>query len=111
MADAGRSQGAPESDAPLAQRIRFAIAKQTQITAGKAATTTVNCPGIDDADKPGKHALKCTVTYAGKSYTGTLTVDAKQYTASYKFTSAQVAIVQGEGRRRGPARRCRTPRR
>lgn len=86
--------GAPESDAPLAQRIRFAIAKQTQLTAGKAAKTTVNCPGIDGADKPGNHSLKCTVTYAGKPFTGTLTVDAQPYNASYKFTSEQVAIVK-----------------
>ncbi|MFB6726200.1 hypothetical protein ACFCV3_38880 [Kribbella sp. NPDC056345] len=86
--------GAPESDAPLANRIRFAIAKQTQLTAGKAAKTTVNCPGIDAADKPGKHTLKCTVTYAGKPFTGTLTVDAQPYNASYKFTSEQVAVVK-----------------
>jgi len=86
--------GAPESDAPLAQRIRFAIAKQTQLTAGKAAKTTVSCPGIDDVDKPGNHTLKCTVTYAGKPFTGTLTVDAEPYNASYKFTSAQVAVVK-----------------
>ncbi|GAB3928781.1 hypothetical protein GCM10029976_027220 [Kribbella albertanoniae] len=86
--------GAPESDAPLAQRIRFAIAKQTQVTAGKAAKTTVNCPGIDAADKPGKHTLKCTVTYAGKPFTGTLTVDAQPYNASYKFSSEQVAVVK-----------------
>lgn len=87
-------KGEPASDAPLAQRIRFAIAKQAQITAGRAATTTVNCPGIDQAESPGKHTLKCTVTYAGKPYTGTLTVDAKQYSASYKFTSDKVAIVR-----------------
>ena len=87
-------KGEPASDAPLAQRIRFAIAKQTQVTAGRAATTTVNCPGIDKAESPGKHTLKCTVKYAGKSYEGTLTVDAKQYTASYKFTSEKVAIVR-----------------
>ncbi|NEA37177.1 hypothetical protein G3I17_36845 [Streptomyces sp. SID13031] len=87
-------KGEPASDAPLAQRIRFAISKQAQITAGRAATTTVNCPGIDQAETAGKHTLKCTVTYAGKPYTGTLTVDAKQYTASYKFTSDSVAIVK-----------------
>lgn len=87
-------KGQPASDAPLSQRIRFAIAKQAQIAAGKAATTTVSCPGIEDADKPGTHNLKCTVTYAGKSYPGTLTVDAKEYTASYKFTSESVAIVK-----------------
>ncbi|MFC9693101.1 hypothetical protein ACFTSF_31410 [Kribbella sp. NPDC056951] len=86
--------GAPESDAPLANRIRFAIAKQTQVTAGKAAKTTVNCPGIDAADKPGNHTLKCTVTYAGKPFTGTLTVNAQPYNASYKFTSEQVAVVK-----------------
>ncbi|WP_405057401.1 hypothetical protein OG474_32325 [Kribbella sp. NBC_01505] len=86
--------GAPASDAPLANRIRFAIAKQTQVTAGKAAKTTVSCPGIETADKPGNHSLKCTVTYAGKSFTGTLTVDAQPYNASYKFTSEQVAIVK-----------------
>ncbi|TDD58715.1 hypothetical protein E1263_18025 [Kribbella antibiotica] len=86
--------GAPADDAPLANRIRFAIAKQTQVTAGKAAKTTVNCPGLNDADKPGKHTLKCTVTYAGKSLTGTLTVDAQPYNASYKFTSEQVAVVK-----------------
>ncbi|MFI5730996.1 hypothetical protein ACIA49_12805 [Kribbella sp. NPDC051587] len=86
--------GAPADDAPLANRIRFAIAKQTQITAGKAAKTTVNCPGLDAADKPGKHTLKCTVTYAGQSFTGTLTVDAEPYNASYKFTSEQVAVVK-----------------
>jgi hypothetical protein len=87
-------KGEPASDAPLAQRIRFAIAKQTQVTAGRAATTTVNCPGLDKAETPGKHTLKCTVKYAGKPYEGTLTVDAKQYTASYKFTSEKVAIVR-----------------
>jgi hypothetical protein len=86
--------GAPEDDAPLADRIRFAIAKQAQVTAGKAATTTVKCPGIETAEKPGKHELTCTVTYAGKPYTGTLTIDAKQYSASYKFTSDEVAIVK-----------------
>jgi len=86
--------GEPASDAPLAQRIRFAIAKQAQIAAGKTATTTVNCPGIDKAETAGKHDLTCTVTYAGKPYTGRLTVDAKQYTASYKFTSESVAIVK-----------------
>ncbi|MFK4086304.1 hypothetical protein ACI2LF_19500 [Kribbella sp. NPDC020789] len=86
--------GAPEADAPLAQRIRFAIAKQTQLTAGKAAKTTVNCPGIDDADKPGNHTLKCTVTYGGKSFTGALTVNAEPYNASYKFTSEQVAVAK-----------------
>jgi hypothetical protein len=87
-------KGEPASDAPLAQRIRFAIAKQAQIAAGKTATTTVNCPGIDKAETAGKHDLTCTVTYAGKPYTGRLTVDAKQYTASYKFTSESVAIVK-----------------
>ncbi|WBQ03075.1 hypothetical protein [Kribbella sp. CA-293567] len=87
-------KGEPASDAPLAQRIRFAISKQTQVTAGRAATTTVNCPGIDKAETAGKHTLDCTVTYAGKSYQGTLTVDAKQYSASYKFTSDEVAIVR-----------------
>jgi hypothetical protein len=89
-------KGEPASDAPLAQRIRFAISKRAQITAGKAATTTVNCPGIDKAETAGKHTLTCTVTYAGKSYTGELTVDAKQYSASYKFTSDSVAIVKAK---------------
>lgn len=87
-------KGEPASDAPLAQRIRFAIAKQAQIAAGKAAPTTVNCPGIEKAETAGKHDLTCTVTYAGKAYTGQLTVDAKQYSASYKFTSESVAIVK-----------------
>ena len=86
--------GAPENDAPLARRIQFAIAKQAQIAAGKAAATTVKCPGIEAADEPGKHELTCTVTYAGKAYSGTLTVDAKTYTASYKFTSESVPIVK-----------------
>ena len=88
--------GAPENDAPLADRIRFAIAKQAQIAAGKAATTTVKCPGIETAETPGKHELTCTVTYAGKPYSGTLTIDAKQYSASYKFTSESVAIVRAK---------------
>jgi len=88
--------GEPASDAPLAERITFAIAKQAQITAGKAATTTVKCPGIDKVETAGKHELTCTVTYAGKPYTGTLTVDAKQYSASYKFTSESVAIVRAK---------------
>jgi len=88
--------GEPESDAPLAERITFAIAKQAQVTAGKAAATTVKCPGIDTVETAGKHELTCTVTYAGKPYTGTLTVDAKQYSASYKFTSQSVAIVRGK---------------
>ncbi|WP_433167532.1 hypothetical protein [Kribbella sp. CA-247076] len=86
--------GEPENDAPLAERIQFAIAEQAQIAAGKAAATTVKCPGISEADKPGKHELTCTVTYAGKPYSGTLTVDAKTYSASYKFTSESVAIVK-----------------
>jgi hypothetical protein len=86
--------GEPANDAPLADRITFAISKQAQIAAGKAATTTVKCPGIDKVETAGKHELTCTVTYAGKPYTGTLTVDAKQYTASYKFTSESVAIVK-----------------
>jgi hypothetical protein len=86
--------GEPENDAPLAERIQFAIAKQAQIAAGKTATTTVKCPGIADVEKPGNHKLTCTVTYSGKPYTGTLTVDAKTYTASYKFTSESVAIVK-----------------
>jgi hypothetical protein len=88
--------GTPESDAPLPDRIRFAISKQAQIAAGKAATTTVNCPGIADAEKPGTHELTCTVTYAGKSYSGKLTIDAKQYTATYKFTSESVAIAKAK---------------
>jgi hypothetical protein len=86
--------GAPESDAPLADRIRFEISKRAQIAAGKAATTTVKCPGIADIESPGQHELTCTVTYAGKSYSGKLTVDAKQYSATYKFTSESVAIVK-----------------
>jgi hypothetical protein len=86
--------GAPENDAPLAERIQFAIAKQAQIAAGKAAATTVKCPGIEDAEKPGNHELTCTVTYAGKPYSGTLIVDAKTYSASYKFTSDSVPIVK-----------------
>jgi hypothetical protein len=89
-------KGEPASDAPLAQRIRFAISKQAQIAAGKAATTTVNCPGIDKAETAGKHNLTCTVTYSGKSYPGQLTIDAKQYSASYKFTSDSVAIVKAK---------------
>jgi hypothetical protein len=88
--------GEPAEDAPLADRIRFAIAKEAQIAAGKAAATTVKCPGIEDAESPGKHELTCTVTYARKSYSGTLTVDAKQYSASYKFTSESVAIVKAK---------------
>jgi hypothetical protein len=88
--------GAPDSDAPLAQRIRFAISERAQIAAGKAATTKVTCPGIDDAEKPGTHNLTCTVTYAGKSYSGKLTIEAKQYSATYKFTSESVAIVKGK---------------
>ncbi|WP_410788264.1 hypothetical protein [Kribbella sp. C-35] len=88
--------GAPADDAPLASRITFAISKQAQIAAGKAAATTVKCPGIDKVETAGKHELTCTVTYAGKPYSGTLTVDAKQYTASYKFTSESVAIVRAK---------------
>lgn len=88
--------GEPANDAPLAERITFAISKQAQIAAGKTATTTVKCPGIDKVETAGSHKLTCTVTYAGKSYSGTLTVDAKQYTASYKFTSESVAIVKAK---------------
>ncbi|HWD81155.1 MAG TPA: hypothetical protein VG497_19815 [Kribbella sp.] len=88
--------GAPADDAPLAERITFAISQQTQIAAGRAATTTVKCPGIDKVETAGQHSLDCTVTYSGKSFTGKLTVDAKQYSASYKFTSAQVAIVRAK---------------
>jgi hypothetical protein len=86
--------GAPDPEAPLAQRIRFAISKQAQIAAGRAATTTVNCPGIDNVEKAGQHELTCTVTYSGKPYSGTLTVDAKEYSATYRFTSDSVAIVK-----------------
>jgi hypothetical protein len=86
--------GAPDPEAPLAQRIRFAISKQAQIAAGRAATTTVNCPGIDNVEKAGQHELTCTVTYSGKSYSGALTVDAKEYSATYRFTSDSVAIVK-----------------
>lgn len=86
--------GAPADDAPLAERITFAIAKKTQIAAGRAATTTVKCPGIDKVETAGQHNLDCTVTYAGKPFTGKLTVDAKQYSASYKFTSEEIAIVR-----------------
>ncbi|MGW7686049.1 hypothetical protein ACWGID_35230 [Kribbella sp. NPDC054772] len=88
--------GEPAEDAPLAERITFAISKQAQVAAGKAATTTVKCPGIDKVETAGDHELTCTVTYAGKSYQGTLTVDAKQYSASYKFTSQSVAIVKAK---------------
>jgi hypothetical protein len=88
--------GKPDADAPLARRIQFAVAKQAQIAAGKAARTTVSCPGIDAADQPGRHQLNCTITYAGKSYPGTLTVDAKQYSATYKFSSDSVAIVKAK---------------
>ncbi|GAA2787548.1 hypothetical protein [Kribbella solani] len=88
--------GAPADDAPLADRITFAISKQTQIAAGRAAKTTVKCPGIDKVEAAGQHKLDCTVTYAGKPFTGTLTVDSKQYTASYKFTSEEVAIVRAK---------------
>jgi hypothetical protein len=88
--------GEPAADAPLAERITFAISEQAQVAAGKAATTTVKCPGIDKVETAGKHELTCTVTYAGKSYSGTLTVDAKQYSASYKFTSPSVAIVRAK---------------
>ena len=56
----------------------------------------MSCPGIDAAEKPGTHNLTCTVTYAGKSYPGKLTVEAKQYSASYKFTSDSVAIVKAK---------------
>ncbi|WP_432948582.1 hypothetical protein ACQPXM_14115 [Kribbella sp. CA-253562] len=86
--------GTPDDDAPLANRIRFAIAKQVQVAAGRAATTKVTCPGIDDADQPGTHTLTCTVTYAGETFTGQLTVEAKQYSATYKFTSESVAVVK-----------------
>lgn len=86
--------GAPDDDAALAKRIRFAISKEAQLAAGKAATTTVSCPGIEDAEKPGEHDLSCTVTYAGKAYSGRLKIDAKQYSATYKFTSDSVAIVK-----------------
>jgi hypothetical protein len=89
--------GAPAEDAPLADRIRFAIARQAQLAAGKTARTTVNCPGLDDVEKAGgEHRITCTVTYAGTSYTGTLTVDAKRYTASYKFTSDSVPVVRAK---------------
>lgn len=88
--------GTPDSDAPLARRIQFAVAKQAQVAAGKAARTTVSCPGINAVDQPGQHQLDCTLTYAGKSYPGRLTVDAKQYTATYKFTSDSVAIVKAK---------------
>ena len=88
--------GAPADDAPLAERITFAISEQTQIAAGRAARTTVRCPGIEKVETAGQHSLDCTVTYSGKSFTGKLTVDAKQYSASYKFTSAQVAIVRAK---------------
>jgi hypothetical protein len=56
----------------------------------------VSCPGIDKVETAGKHTLKCTVTYAGKPYSGTLTVDAKDYSATYKFTSDEVAIVKAK---------------
>jgi hypothetical protein len=88
--------GAPADDAPLAERITFAISKQTQIAAGRAAKTTVKCPGIDKVETAGQHSLDCTVTYGGKPFTGKLTVDAKQYSASYKFTSSKVAIVRAK---------------
>jgi len=86
--------GTPAEDAPLAQRIRFAVARQAQIAAGKAAPTTVACPELDTVEKPGHHELTCTVTYAGKSYPGKLVVDAEQYSATYKFTSDSVPIVR-----------------
>jgi hypothetical protein len=88
--------GAPADDAPLPERITFAISQQTQIAAGRAAKTTVSCPGIDKVETAGQHALDCTVTYSGKHFAGKLTVDAKQYSASYKFTSAKVAIVRAK---------------
>ena len=89
--------GGPAEDGPLADRIRFAIAKQAQLAAGKAATTKVSCPQLDSVEKSGgEHKITCTVTYAGSSYTGTLTVDAKRYTASYKFTSDSVPVVRAK---------------
>ena len=88
-------------DAPLAQRIRFAIAKQAQIAAGKAATTTVNCPGIDNAEKPGTHELTCTVTYAGKSYRGKLTIDAQ---AVQRVVQVHLGLGGGREARRSSTR-------
>jgi hypothetical protein len=89
--------GAPAKDAPLADRIRFAIAKQAQLAAGKAAPTTVSCPGLDDVGSgAGIHTLSCTVTYAGASYQGRLTVDAKRYSASYHFNSTSVPVTRAK---------------
>lgn len=86
--------GAPPGEAPLAERIRFAIAKQAQVVAGKAAPTTVSCPGLDEVEETSR--LPCTVTYAGRKYTGTLTVNPKRYSATYKFTSDSVPIVRAK---------------
>jgi hypothetical protein len=89
-----RITGEPPKDAPLGRRIRFAIAKQAQVVAGRAAPTTVDCPGLDDVE--GSTRLTCTVTYAGRKYTGTLTVNPRRYSASYRFTSQSVPIVKGK---------------
>lgn len=87
--------GAPAEDAPLADRIRFSIAKQVQVAAGKAAKTTVSCPGLDDVGSgSGSHTITCTVTYGGQSFTGRLVVDAKRYSATYDFTSDSVAVAK-----------------
>ncbi|HEY3004084.1 MAG TPA: hypothetical protein VGJ44_17190 [Kribbellaceae bacterium] len=89
--------GAPADDAPLADRIRFAIAKQAQLAAGQAAPTTVSCPGLDDLGSgDGERAFTCTVTYARTSYDGKLTVDASRYTAKYHFTSDSVPVVRAK---------------
>ena len=96
MADA-EGDGWSRQDGPLADRIRFAIAKQAQLAAGKAATTKVSCPQLDSVEKSGgEHKITCTVTYAGSSYTGTLTVDAKRYTASCRPTSDSVPVVRAK---------------
>jgi hypothetical protein len=89
--------GAPADDAPLADRIRFSIAKRVQVAAGKAGKTTVSCPGLDEVESgSGSKTITCTVTYGGQSFSGRLVVDAKRYSASYSFTSESVAVARAK---------------
>jgi hypothetical protein len=89
--------GAPADDAPLADRIRFSIAKRVQVAAGKAGKTTVSCPGLDEVESgSGSRTITCTVTYGGQSFSGRLVVDAKRYSASYSFTSESVAVARAK---------------
>jgi hypothetical protein len=83
----------PADDAPVIEKIKWELGKQTIETSGVAKDTTATCTPSSISGKEDQ-TIQCTVTYAGQKVPYSVKIDGGEYVVSYEYLPKKGVLLR-----------------